>query len=474
MAKEPIRRIFRLLDIPALPFHLPFRRFPVKAFFVVAALLLLFPSIGFAQERPVSLKEAIRLSLSCNNLLKAAEQREMAARHGVAASRSRFLPRIFLDENYSASNAPTRVFMMKLDQGRFTSNDFQIDRLNHPSSTGDFRTAFSLEQPLFDLGIVFGTELAIKEAEEQSLALQWRREEVAYQVFTSYLEVQRARALLAAAEKALSDAQEHRRLARVRKEAGTGLKSDELRAGTFLAEMEQHYITAKNNVVLAGMRLALVTGAAEGESLETSEYLSGMTLGREKEDFVVVALANRKDLKELEKTAEKAKVGVSLAGSAFLPTLYGNASYQMNDRDLPFGRDNDSWIAGVNLRWELFDGLRRLDERARARSLESSARESLAYQQREVAFQVRESLLRLDESEKRLAVARSSLNDAEESVRLVTKRFSNSLATLVDVLDAQSALNRARASVVDNEAGYALAIARVWYSAGIFLQEVMK
>jgi outer membrane protein TolC len=91
-----------------------------------------------------------------------------------------------------------------------------------------------------------------------------------------------------------------------------------------------------------------------------------------------------------------------------------------------------------------------------------------------VAFQVRESLLRLDEAEKRLAVARSAQNDAEESARLVTKRFANSLATLVDVLDAQSAVNRARASVVDNDAGYALATARVWYSAGIFLQEVMK
>jgi outer membrane protein TolC len=446
----------------------------VKTFSVIVALLLFFPALSFAQDRAVSLEEAIRLSLARNNLLKAAEQREMAARHSVAASRSRFLPRIFLDENYSASNAPTRVFMMKLDQGRFTSNDFQIDRLNHPSSTGDFRTAFSLEQPIFDLSIVFGKDLAVKEAEEQSLALQQRREEVAFSVFSAYLEVQKARAMLVSAEKAVSGAEEHRRLAQVRNESETGLKSDVLRAGTFLAEMEQQYITAKNNVLLAGMRLALVTGEPEGESLTVSEYLSGKPLGREKEDFVGIALANRKDLKEMAKAAEKAQVGVSLAGSAFLPTLYGNASYQMNDRDLPFGRDNDSWLAGVNLRWELFDGLRRFDERARARSLESSARESLAYQQREVSFQVRESLLRLDEAEKRLTVARAALNDAEESERLVRKRFTNSLATLVDVLDTQSALNRARASVVDNDAGYALATARVWYSAGIFLQEVMK
>ncbi len=446
----------------------------MKVFSLVAVLLLLFPPLLFAQDGEVSLKEAIRLSLLRNNLVKSAEHRQTAARHGVAASRSRYLPRIFLDENFSASNAPTRVFMMKLDQGRFTENDFQIDSLNHPSSASDFRTAFTLEQPLLDLGIVYGTDLAVKEAEGQGLALDRRREEVAFTVFSSYLGVQSARAMLAAAEHAVVDAEEQLRLARARSGAGMGLKSDELRAGTFLAEMEQQLITAKNNVLLAGMRLALATGEPDGEVLAVSDQLSGVSLDRRNEDFVALALANRKDLKELETAAEKARVGVKLAGSAFLPTLYGSATYQMNDRDLPFGRDNDSWIAGAYLRWEIFDGLRRFDEQARSRSLEDSARESLAYQKREVAFQVRESLLRRDESEKKLAVARASLRDAEEGVRLVAKRFANSLATLVDLLDAQTALNRARASVVENETGYALATARVWYSAGIFLQEVMK
>lgn len=446
----------------------------MKAYCVLAALLLLCPTMCLAQDKAVSLKEAIQLSLSRNNLLKSSEQLEMAAWQAVSASRGRFFPRIFLDENFSASNAPTRVFMMKLDQGRFTGNDFQIDRLNHPAATADFRTAFTLEQPIFDPGLFLGTDMLAKDAEGQSLVLQQRREDIAFAVYSAYLEGQKSQAMLVAAEQSVRDAEEHYRLARVRNETGMGLKSDELRAGTFLAEMEQQQITARNNVVLAGMRLGLVTGAAAEESLGISESLSGRALGGEKEKYVALALANRKDLRELAIAAEKAQVGVKLAGSAFLPTLYGTAGYQMNDRDLPFGRDNDSWVAGVNLRWELFDGFRRCGERARARSLENSARETLTYRQREVAVQVRENLLRLDEAEKRRSVARSALADAEESARLVSKRFANSLATLVDVFDAQSAVNRARAAVVETDAGFALATARVWYSAGIFLQEVMK
>ncbi|MEA5115348.1 MAG: TolC family protein [Geobacteraceae bacterium] len=446
----------------------------MKTLRLIIAVSLVFPSLIYAREGTVTVKEAITLALGRNNLLKAAEQQKYAAEHGAASSRSRYFPRIFLDENFSASNAPTRVFMMKLDQGRFSQNDFVISNLNNPSADTDFRTAFTLEQPVFDLSIFYGTEAAQKEAEEKGFALEMRREEVGFRVFAAYLEVQKARAMLAAAERAVSDAREHLRLARVRGKAGTGLKSDELRAGAFLAETEQQEITAKNDLILAGMRLALATGAKEGESLDISETVSGLTLDGENLDFMTVALQNRKDLREMEKTVEKAGVGVKMAASAFFPTLYATATYQMNDRDVPFGRSNDAWIAGVNLRWELFDGMRRFEERARSRALESSGREYLEQQAKEVTFQVRESLLRREEAGKRLAVAKAACLDAEEGVRLISKRFANSLAILVEVLDAQTSLNRARASVVEHETGYALATARVWFSAGIFLREAMK
>lgn len=446
----------------------------MKTMLLLIAVTLVFPSLPCAREGNVTVKEAITLALGRNNLLRAAEQQKSAAGHSLAASRSRYLPRIFLDENFSASNAPTRVFMMKLDQGRFSQNDFAIGNLNNPSATTDFRTAFTLEQPVFDMSILYATEAAMREVEEKGFAVEMRREEIGFRVFAAYLEVQRARARHSAAEKAVLDAGEHLRLARVRGKAGTGLRSDELRAATFLAEAEQQEITSKNDLALAGMRLALATGAKAGESLEIGETGSGVPPEEETADFIALALENRKDLREAGKAVEKAETGVKMAGSAFFPTLYAGATYQMNDRDAPFGRSNDAWMAGVNLRWELFDGLRRVDERARSRALESSAREYLEQQTKEVALQVRESLLRRDEARKRLAVARAACLAAEEGVRLISKRFASSLATLVEVLDAQASLDRARASVVENETGYALATGRVWFSAGIFLREVMK
>jgi outer membrane protein TolC len=222
------------------------------------------------------------------------------------------------------------------------------------------------------------------------------------------------------------------------------------------------------------MRLSLETGGRPQEPVHISETVSGLPLGLKDDEVLALALKYRKDLQETAKETEKAGVGVKLAGSAFLPTVQASATYELNDRDTPFSRDNDAWIVGANLRWELFDGARRWADRSKAIALQSATREYLRQQEKEIAFQVRESLLRREEAAKKLEVARTAQLDAAEGVRLVTKRFAGSLATMVDLLDAQTALNRARATLAGNEADYAQATARVWYTAGIFLKEVMK
>jgi outer membrane protein TolC len=118
--------------------------------------------------------------------------------------------------------------------------------------------------------------------------------------------------------------------------------------------------------------------------------------------------------------------------------------------------------------------MRRRNELAQAEAIGNSSRQYLKELERQVVLQVRESLLRREEAGKKLDVARAAYLSAEEGLRLIDKRFSGSLATMVEVLDAQTALNRARLNIVEMKADYLLATARVWHSAGVFLKEVMK
>ncbi|WP_223905851.1 TolC family protein [Geobacter sp. AOG1] len=437
-------------------------------------LVLILPCGAFAESGRLGLDESIRLALEKNHLLKAALYERKAADRSVSISRGAYLPRVYLEETAAVTNSPTRTFMMKLDEGRFTDRDFLINNLNNPGSYRDFRTAFTLEQPLLDFRIGRALDMARAEDASRSFTLERRRQDVAFLVYGAYLEVQKAKASLAVADQAVRDAREHQRLAQVRTAAGVGLKSDELRTRTFLSEMEQQQITAGNNVLLGKLRLAQATGMETGETIDTTEELGAPVLKYTSQELVQEALATRPDLKELESGTEKASAAVGMARSAYLPTVYGSATYQLNDHDVPFGRDNDSWVVAANLRWDLFDGMRRYNEVGRAQMQLSATAEYLENYRKEVALQVQEAYLRREETGKRLEVARHTVLDAEETVRLVSRRYENALATSVELLDAQTALNRTRVQLVDTESGYALATARLYHAAGIFLKEVAQ
>ena len=316
--------------------------------------------------------------------------------------------------------------------------------------------------------------MAVKESLKSELEMEAARQRIAFQVFYTYLEVQKASAQIVAAEKAVADARENMRVATVRTSSGTGLRSDELRSRTHLSMVEQQLITARNNLTLSRMKLAMLIGLPDDNNYEVPELLENVTVPVINDQIINDALLNRIDIKQSNTDLEKTDAALSLAQSGYLPTLKAFASYQLNAKNSPFATDNDAWIAGITLKWNIFDGFRTNSERKKALLSQSAAREMQESTTKDIKYQVKESYLRRDEAGKHLEVAMNAVQDAEETVRLLTKRYENSFSTLVELLDAQTALNQARAKLVDNEAAYALAGGRIYYMTGTFLKEILK
>ena len=78
----------------------------------------------------------------------AAAEREAAER--VTQVRGGYFPKVDVAESWQRGNHPVFVFSSLLAQRQFTATDFALDALNHPVATDNFRTAFSVEQSLFD------------------------------------------------------------------------------------------------------------------------------------------------------------------------------------------------------------------------------------------------------------------------------------------------------------------------------------
>ena len=100
------------------------------------------------------------------------------------------------------------------------------------------------------------------------------------------------------------------------------------------------------------------------------------------------------------------------------------------------------------LQWNLFDGLvtrskvkEALATSSKTKSLEERTRSA-------IQLQVRQAYYNLSASLDRIAATSSSVQEAEEGLRIVQKRYEVGMTTFVDVLGAENSLIRARTNAL--------------------------
>ena len=441
-------------------------RYLLRSFLLV--FLFTINSVSSEREIKLSLEEAIRIALKNNHDLRALGNAVLASGSDAGISRSFLLPKINLEERFVRTDNPTSVFSIKLNQERFTMSDFEIRNLNDPDPISDFQTTFSVEQPILALKEFFTARSSNKYFQAAGEDLDRKREAVAFGVVRSYVAVRIAKEFVGVAERAIDDAKENLRIADSRYAKGLGLFSDTLRASTSVTEAEQQLLSATKDLKVAKRALGVILGM--GESVDIDQNPIDIPL--EDIDYYTEESSSRNDIRSLESRYEGARLNVRSYESGYIPTLGVAGTYQLNDQDAPFGAEGNSWFVMAFLRWEIFNGGKREYERARAKHEAAEVKEELVGLKNTVSFQVFESHLAVEEARKSVELAESSLKSAEEGTRLVRLRYQNSLSPLVDLLNAQVNLDRARANLVAKRNEYKLAIARLSFESGTILKDL--
>lgn len=444
---------------------------PRKIVHLTIMVLIIFAaavSDAPAQEKVLSLKEALEYSMNGNPEIRAAGKGLLAQEEEIGIARGLLLPKVIFEERFMRTDNPTYVFMAKLNQGRFAAQDFDIPSLNNPSAINDFQTGLSLEQALFAPKAMIGVDMARKEFAAKNEELERKKEEIAFRILKAYLAIQTARAYVGVAEKGIEDAREHLRIAETRYNANLALYSDTLRAKVALSSAEERLVTSKKNLSVAKRALGLMLGLTESVDvteerpvfdMKSLEYYSNLSL-------------TRKDLKSLETRYKNAENMLKMANAGYYPTVGVGGTYQMNDHNKPLGSEGQSWQVAAILRWEIFDGTRREHERQKAIAKIAETGEYLDGMKKELSFNVYEAYLGVDEARKGLELAKSSLQAAEEGRRLVMTRYENSLSTTVDLLDVQTTLDASRAAVIEREGAYVTAMANLGFQSGSILKDL--
>jgi outer membrane protein len=432
-------------------------------------ILLFVPALnGFGAERQVGLIEAVSLALKDYHEMRAMKNSVYAQREEVGVARSFLLPRLGFEERALRTNNPTMVFSSKLNEGRFTAEDFNLNALNNPGPTNDFQTLVTFEQPIFQRKAFVGLDMAQKEYAALQEDYLRKGETTALTVAQTYLQVRLAKETLAVARQAVEDAREHLRIADLRFKNGLGLYSDALRGRTRVTESEQRVVSANKNFVLAKRSLGLLLGLED--PVDIKEEIPDFTV--QELAYYTAAAQNRRDLRALKIRWENAQNGIKLADSGYFPTVSVGGAYQLNDPQQVFGSSGESWQVMATLRWDIFDGANRESKRKKAHFQAAETAEQLNGLKRFIAFKITEAYLAVDEAGKNTDLSRSAVETAEEGRRLVKARFENSLAPLVDLLDVQLSLDQARANRVLRENEFRLAVIRLSYESGTITQDL--
>jgi len=421
---------------------------------------------GSVTPRAITLDEAISLAMKDNPELRAMKNALVAKQREVGSARSHLLPHIRVEERFMRTDNPMYAFGSRLNQSRITGADFDPAILNSPEDIDDYQTSVTLEQAIFAPAAFVGLRMAKKEAEASESDLRRKREEVALKVIKAYLNIITARNYLDVTEKGLLDAREHHRIAEARYKAGLGLYSDTLRTEVAVRQAEEGKLRADKGMKLAGRMLSLLMG------LEVP-----VTTAEVEPNFDVLSLEEslgsalkRHDLRAMETRVDNAGNNVKLAGAKYLPVLGVGGTWQLNSQDTAFGSDAESYSVMASLRWDFYDGGQRRSERQVAIAKQREAEEYLVGMKKQVAFKVYKAYLEIEEAQSGLELAEARLALAEESQRLIKSRYENSLTTVVELMDAQSALNASRAGVVEKHNNYSVAAAELMYQSGIILE----
>jgi outer membrane protein TolC len=335
------------------------------------------------------------------------------------------------------------AFGTQLRQGRFTSADFALNRLNHPDPLGNFSSRIGGEWNLFSS---FGNRIelhrakAIREASQHQLTRT--DQELVYRVVSAYHGVLLASRQLTVAEQSLTSAQALVDATQSKVQAGTVVESDALAAKVVLANRQQNLIQARGSHEVARAELETALGARLIPGQRLVEVPEERDLPPfQLEDVEALALKQRSDLSAIASQINAKRDGVKAARAAFGPRLDVFGSWQADNVNFA-SNGSSNWIAGVELKIDLWAR----DKNAKLSMERASFDQAQATQAtaiNNVRLDVRRSYFEQDAARQMLVVARGTVTQADEALRIVRDRYESGLITVTELLRAEDAARSA-------------------------------
>jgi outer membrane protein len=410
-----------------------------------ASITLVFAVFQVGAQAPISLKDAVRLALDKNKSVEASVAARKGAEMRIAEARSGLLPKVNYSESWARSDNPVFVFSSLLTQHQFGAENFQIGPLNRPDFLNNFQSQVTVDQVLYGAG---QTKLAVRSAEltKDMASEEGRRTqmEVIAGVVRAYYDSLLSADQLNATSQAMHSAEADLERAQTIRSAGMSTDVDALSIRVHLATVREQQIRREADVDVA--RAAL--NDAIGLPLDTPHMLTTQLVPlnspegslRDQEDQ---AIAQRPEARQAKLATSLAETQAASARRNLAPQVTLHAAYEADrQRFVTVGGDN--WLVAIGLRWNLFNGF---SDKARIEESKFALQRSSAEQARAssaIRLQVHRAYADLHAATQRIEVAKASVAEAEESLRITQNRYEAGMSNVTDLLRTETTVMEAR------------------------------
>jgi outer membrane protein len=419
-------------------------------FWLIASVSLYFPifsTVAADQNtplpEPLSMAEAIQIAVKQNPEIKAALFQVDAVKSNSVKAQSGFYPQLNFTQSFNRTTNPMWAFGTKLNQAAITQGDFDPTRLNDPDAINNFASTFLLSWSIYEGG---RTKISWEQAKQSlsiaSLTLERTRQNVIAQTAAAYVGLLLTQKNIMVIKKALETATANLKMIQSRYDSGFVVKSDLLRSKVRIADLEQQYLLAKSRFKIGEAMLNASMGSGDANPLNPVTPLTiGSEISETIDNWINIALSKRPEMENLRLEEEIAKKEVDKSRAGHYPDVNLVGNYEINSED--FSDSADNYTLGAVVRVNIFSGNRISEETKAAKSMMSRLQEMQKSMALGIKVQTREAFLKAKSARERIQVVKISVDQAEESLRIVRNRYKNGLITMVTLLDAEEARQQA-------------------------------
>ena len=418
------------------------RSFAAVAWIARWSIVILVPALLAAgtwlRAEPWTLDQAVATALKNSPDARIARQRIAGAEAMTEQARAAWFPQVSLQGRYLETNSPMMAFGSILNQRAF---NFGLD-FNHPGRIDDFNATGTVAYGLYSGGRA-SASLAAAKGGARAAAQDFRaaQQQLSAEVVKAWLNIGKAREAVGAVEAGVKAYTAAVGVAQARFDAGQMLKADLLSLEVQLAQTQENLAAARHGAALAERAFLFALGLdAAGQTVEQASddpALARLVLPDSR------VFSQRPELLGLQERARAAEAMVRAARGGRLPTVNAFASYQY-DRGWQLNHSADSWIAGVSVDLDVFDGGQTSGKIRQAAAELEQVKEMLRKATLGIGLEVEQARLAHDEAVERLAVTARAVDQAGESAALSRARFEKGVLLTADLIGVESRLIEAR------------------------------